>query len=110
MLLELPLEQEHYSACLEAAALLPDLEAMSHGDQTPAGDRGSALSGGQRSRLALARALYLVHPPLPVLTVTISINKVAMALSCWHTTALLCEAGAGSWRSLSVSVIGDAPP
>lgn len=59
--MELPMEEAHYTACLEAAALLPDLEAMGHGDLTPAGDRGSALSGGQRSRLALARALHLVR-------------------------------------------------
>ena len=58
--MELPLEDQHYTACLEAAALLPDLEGMSQADLTPTGDRGSQLSGGQRSRLALSRALYLV--------------------------------------------------
>ena len=32
---------------------------MPHGDMTLIGDRGVSLSGGQRARVSLARALYM---------------------------------------------------
>ena len=60
VLMELPWDAERYAACLESCALREDLAHMAHGDDTSVGDRGSALSGGQRSRVALARALYSV--------------------------------------------------
>ena len=50
-----------HSQVLSASALLPDLSALPSGDLTSVGDRGSALSGGQRARLALARTLYQVR-------------------------------------------------
>ncbi|KAI1177406.1 hypothetical protein F4777DRAFT_204213 [Nemania sp. FL0916] len=47
-----------YDAVLSACALRPDIALLPDGDQTQVGGGGVALSGGQKSRIALARALY----------------------------------------------------
>ncbi|KDQ09185.1 hypothetical protein BOTBODRAFT_179201 [Botryobasidium botryosum FD-172 SS1] len=51
-------DQERYDAVLEACALLPDLAIFEAGDMTEIGEKGVSLSGGQRARVALARAVY----------------------------------------------------
>ena len=53
-----PFDEERYRAVLEACALLPDLEILEDGDETEIGARGVSLSGGQKARVALARATY----------------------------------------------------
>ncbi|GAB4816583.1 hypothetical protein N2152v2_003629 [Parachlorella kessleri] len=53
-----PMERHRYQQVVRACALDHDLHAMPAGDLSPVGDAGSRLSGGQRARLALARALY----------------------------------------------------
>eukprot|EP00891_Asterochloris_glomerata_P003413 jgi/Astpho2/3413/e_gw1.00054.14.1_t len=49
---------DRYTAVLEACALSSEVTAMPYGDLTLVGERGTTLSGGQRVRLALARAVY----------------------------------------------------
>jgi ABC-type multidrug transport system ATPase subunit len=51
-------EPVKYCYVLFVSALLPDLASMRNGDATAAGERGDRLSGGQRARVALARAVY----------------------------------------------------
>ncbi|GAA5886210.1 hypothetical protein JCM16303_004461 [Sporobolomyces ruberrimus] len=51
-------EKDRYEATIEACALKPDLEMFDAGDQTEIGERGISLSGGQKARVALARAVY----------------------------------------------------
>lgn len=47
-----------YRAVISACALTRDLETFSHGDLTVIGENGVGISGGQRARIGLARALY----------------------------------------------------
>ncbi|KAJ3065099.1 hypothetical protein HDU98_011517 [Podochytrium sp. JEL0797] len=53
-----PLNFTRYAQALHACSLNQDLAALPLGDLTPVSDRGASLSGGQRARIALARALY----------------------------------------------------
>lgn len=51
-------DQERYDEVVEACALLDDLVVLPAGDSTEIGERGINLSGGQKARVSLARALY----------------------------------------------------
>ncbi|GAB9473209.1 Multidrug resistance-associated protein 1 [Globisporangium polare] len=58
ILFGLPYDHAKYEKVLEACALRKDLASMPAGDKTEIGERGINVSGGQKSRLALARACY----------------------------------------------------
>ncbi len=47
-----------YEKTVKACALLDDFAQLPDGDETTVGERGISLSGGQRARLAVARAVY----------------------------------------------------
>ena len=51
-------DDSRYKQVLEACALLPDLANFKHGDLSFVGENGIGLSGGQKARVALARAVY----------------------------------------------------
>ncbi|KAI8866883.1 hypothetical protein GQ42DRAFT_181032 [Ramicandelaber brevisporus] len=51
-------EPEFYKGVLEACQLMPDIAVLPGGDQCEIGEKGINLSGGQRARVSLARALY----------------------------------------------------
>ncbi|XP_061771734.1 ATP-binding cassette sub-family C member 10 [Nerophis ophidion] len=52
-------EAAFYQEVIEACALSDDLRILQHGERTEVGENGVTLSGGQKARLALARAVYM---------------------------------------------------
>eukprot|EP00249_Psilotum_nudum_P024218 c29124_g1_i2 orf=485-2413(+) len=53
-----PMDRARYTAAIKACALEKDIGSFSFGDLTMIGERGLNMSGGQKQRLQLARAVY----------------------------------------------------
>ena len=51
-------DRRWYESVIDACALRPDLEMLPNGDLTEIGERGITVSGGQKQRLNIARAIY----------------------------------------------------
>ncbi|OCF40975.1 ATP-binding cassette transporter [Kwoniella heveanensis CBS 569] len=49
---------KRYNAVVDACALRRDFEIFELGDETEVGEKGTTCSGGQKARIALARAIY----------------------------------------------------
>ncbi|XP_042316522.1 ATP-binding cassette sub-family C member 4 isoform X2 [Sceloporus undulatus] len=70
--------REKYEKVLKACALKKDMELLGDGDLTMIGDRGVTLSGGQKARVNLARAvyqdadIYLLDDPLSAVDAEVS--------------------------------------
>ena len=62
-----PFDQERYDQVVEACALRDDLAILPAGDKTEIGEHGINLSGGQKARVCLARAMYSPHTKLLLL-------------------------------------------
>lgn len=71
-------ESVRYRNVVQMCALNRDIELMPLGDETVVGERGDQLSGGQRARVSLARAIYrdadmyLLDDPLSSLDASVS--------------------------------------
>ncbi|TCD68834.1 hypothetical protein EIP91_009701 [Steccherinum ochraceum] len=53
-----PFDEERYKKVIEQCGLKRDLTLFEAGDQTEVGEKGLTLSGGQKARITLARAVY----------------------------------------------------
>ncbi|KAH7328050.1 P-loop containing nucleoside triphosphate hydrolase protein [Stachybotrys elegans] len=58
------MEKARYDRVVKACCLLVDFKELPNGDNTIVGENGTSLSGGQKARVALARALYSKAPLL----------------------------------------------
>ncbi|KAK5971311.1 Multi drug resistance-associated protein variant [Trichostrongylus colubriformis] len=56
-----PFDRRKYNQVLSACALKHDLKMLTNGDLTEIGEKGINLSGGQKARVSLARAVYQDH-------------------------------------------------
>ncbi|KAI0810725.1 ABC transporter family protein [Xylaria sp. FL0064] len=52
------MNRDWYKKVIKACALQPDLDMLPDGDATEIGERGITVSGGQKQRLNIARAIY----------------------------------------------------
>ncbi|KAH8324496.1 hypothetical protein KR074_008725 [Drosophila pseudoananassae] len=53
-----PMDHQRYWKVVKDCALERDFDLLPYKDQTYVGDRGASLSGGQKARISLARAVY----------------------------------------------------
>ncbi len=58
ILFGMPFEEERYWQCVRECCLEPDLDAFPDGDAEIIGEKGINLSGGQKARVNLCRAIY----------------------------------------------------
>jgi ATP-binding cassette subfamily C (CFTR/MRP) protein 4 len=53
-----PMDEQKYQEVIRVCCLEHDLSIFPHGDNSLVGERGMLLSGGQKARISLARAVY----------------------------------------------------
>jgi len=74
------MDREKYNKVISICQLIPDLQIFPQGDQTEIGEKGVNLSGGQKARMAIARAvyndsdIYIFDDPLSALDAYVGMN------------------------------------
>ncbi|EDQ85993.1 uncharacterized protein MONBRDRAFT_34017 [Monosiga brevicollis MX1] len=87
ILFDTPFEAARYASVLEACALVADIAALPNGEDTEIGEKGVNLSGGQKARVALARACYsqapvvLLDDPLSAVDAHVAEHLFAQAIA-----------------------------
>ena len=79
-----PFEEGRYERVLAGCGLLEDIAGLPDGDKSEIGERGVNLSGGQKARVGLARALF-ADADVYLLDDVLSALDVAVATHVWNT-------------------------
>lgn len=58
ILFDQAMNKSRYDEVIKICQMKPDISSFPHGDRTIVGERGINLSGGQRARISLSRAVY----------------------------------------------------
>lgn len=114
ILFSYPYDKVRYEQVLESCALKTDLATFKDGDLSNIGENGIGLSGGQRARVALARAVYsranvlLLDDPLSALdhqTATFIVGKLFGGSLMENRTVVLVTHRTELCHDLAVQVI-----
>ncbi|CAL5444219.1 unnamed protein product [Camellia sinensis] len=109
-------DPRRYSDVLQACALKFDISQMVGGDMTYIGEKGVNLSGGQRARLALARAIYYGSD---IIMLDDVLSAVDAQVACWilyeailgplmsQQTRILCTHNVQAISSADIIVVMD---
>ncbi|KAF2401978.1 P-loop containing nucleoside triphosphate hydrolase protein [Trichodelitschia bisporula] len=91
-------DDEWYGAVTRACMLGKDFEELPKGDETLIGSKGISLSGGQKGRIALARAVYARKPTLVVDDVLSGLDNTTET-HVWRkaVTTVVLATHAGHW-------------
>lgn len=84
ILFETEIDPERYQQIIQATQLAQDVDALPDGDQTEIGERGINLSGGQKARVAIARAMYRRHYDILILDDPLSAVDPHVAHAIFH--------------------------
>ena len=93
--------EELYQKVLKVCELQADIDVLPGGDQTEIGEKGINLSGGQKARVAIARAIYkqadvlVLDDPLAAVDVHVgdAIFKNCLRKDCKGKTVILVTNG-----------------
>lgn len=81
-----PYDDQRYKDVLRVCLLDKDIDQLPHGDATIVGESGASLSGGQKARVSLARAvyrkadIYLLDDPLSAVDTHVSRQLLQLCL------------------------------
>ena len=87
-------DREKYKVAIASASMWQDLEIFPEGDATVIGERGITLSGGQKTRVSIARSVYadadIIIMDDPFAAVDAHVGNDILNRCVWHSV-VMCQ-------------------